>query len=137
MENHYELSDEEFEHQFQHCLLDPAHFSHEAHLRLAWIHIRKYGIDQALINIEKQLRDFVSYAGASDKYHQTITIAAINAVNHFIIHSKTNDFAEFIQKNSNLKHNFKALINSHYSYDIFRSEKAKNVFIEPDLQPFI
>ena len=37
MEQHYTLTDNEFEKQFQTSSLDPAIFTHEAHLRLAWI----------------------------------------------------------------------------------------------------
>jgi hypothetical protein len=51
MNSHFELSDELFEEQFQNCQLNPALFNHEAHLRLAWIHITKYGIDKAIENI--------------------------------------------------------------------------------------
>jgi hypothetical protein len=38
MEKHLELTDLEFEANFKNCSLNPDIFSHEAHLRLAWIH---------------------------------------------------------------------------------------------------
>ena len=52
IEKHYQLSDEEFEQQFQNCLLSPVLFTHEAHLRLAFIHILKYG--ESIVSIMKQ-----------------------------------------------------------------------------------
>lgn len=39
MENHFQLSDTEFEEQFKACTLDSGLFNPEAHLRLAWIHV--------------------------------------------------------------------------------------------------
>jgi hypothetical protein len=137
MEAHFELSDDVFEQQFQACTLNPAIFSHEAHLRLAWIHITKYGVDNAINNICEQLLAFVDSLGARDKYNKTLTIAAIKAVNHFINKSHINNFREFIQKNARLKFNFKELMSSHYQKDIYKSEIAKRQYVEPDLLPFI
>jgi hypothetical protein len=136
MEKHVELSDTEFENQFSTCSLDPGIFSHEAHLRLAWIHIHKYGIDRAVENITSQLKDFVESLGAMEKYNETVTISAIRAVYHFVVRSTTNDFPSFISENPRLKNNFKDLLSSHYKTDIFKSTKAKKEYLEPELLPF-
>ena len=136
MEKHYSLTDIEFENQFANCTLDPAIFSHEAHLRWAWIHINKYGLEQAEINIQEQLKKFVVQAGAADKYHTTLTIVAIRAVNHFMKKSDHSNFKDFIGDFPQLKNNFKALINSHYSFNIFENEKARTEFLNPDLVAF-
>jgi len=68
MEKHFELNDQEFEIQFQNATLDSNIFSHEAHLRLVWINIRKYGLEQAITNICFQLINYVDSLGAKDKY---------------------------------------------------------------------
>ncbi len=136
MEKHYRLSDVEFEKQFIACQLDPSIFSHEAHLRLAWINIHLYGLEQAEKNIQKQLQNFVEFVGAKDKYNATLTVAAIRAVGHFKEKSTADNFKYFIKEFPQLKNNFKALIASHYSFDIFNSNKAKTEFLEPDLAPF-
>lgn len=41
MNNHFELTDFEFEEKFEKRIFDPELFSHEAHIRLAWIQINK------------------------------------------------------------------------------------------------
>jgi len=89
MEAHVELSDEVFEKQFKNCELNPALFSHEAHLRLAWIHIKKQGVEKAIENVCGQLLNFVEFAGAGDKYNKTLTIAALRAVYHIRFCKKT------------------------------------------------
>ena len=126
----------EFEKQFSDLTLDPKLFSHEAHLRLAWIHIRNYGVVQAIDNICDQIRAFATKHGDRDKFNITVTVAAIRAVYHFILKSKSNDFKGFIKEYPRLKSDFRKLLDSHYSIDIFKSEVAKKEFVDPDLEPF-
>jgi hypothetical protein len=133
---HFDITDTEFEMQFADCSFNPALFSHEAHLRLAWIHIDKYGVENAIENICSQLVAFVSALGAYDKYNKTLTIAAIRAVYHFKLRSKSDNFQDFIIEFPRLKHNFRQLIECHYSTDIFKSVQAKQEYLEPELLPF-
>ena len=136
MEAHFKLSDEEFQCQFASCQLEPALFSHEAHLRLAWLNIKQCGLVEAEERIQNQILNFVEHVGARDKYHTTLTVAAIRAVQNFIKNSKSDNFKDFILEFPELKNDFKALINRHYSFDIFQSKKAKEEFLEPDLVRF-
>lgn len=136
MEDHQQLSDIDFEDKFADCSLDPKVFTHEAHLRLTWIHIIKYGVDQAIINIPTQIKKYVASLGAQSKYNETVTIAGIKAVNHFIQHSEQDTFAGFISENKQLKEDFKGLLLTHYKTNIFESDLAKKEFIEPELLPF-
>ncbi|MEM1219424.1 MAG: hypothetical protein AAGH79_10945 [Bacteroidota bacterium] len=136
MEKHLELTDAEFANQFSLGTLTPSSFTHEAHLRLAWIHIKEHGLHLAKVNIQLQLKNFVANLGAQDKYHATLTVAAIEAVHHFMSHSKASSFLAFIEEFPPLKENFKDLINSHYSFDIFSSKEARKTYLEPDVIPF-
>lgn len=133
---HTELSDNEFEQEFKDCTFPSSLFSHEAHLRLAWIHINKYGVDTAIENICNQLTAYVAHFGAKDKYNTTLTVASVKMINHFINRSITDNFPDFILEFPQLKTNFKGLINSHYALDIFNSKEAKQKYIAPDLLPF-
>lgn len=136
MEKHFNLTDLEFEDQFENCSLDPGLFSHEAHVRLAWIHIKKYGKEKAIQNICSQLIAFVNFLGAPGKYNKTLTVAAIKAVYHFMQKSGTENFQDFIAQFPRLKYNFKELMAAHYKTDIYNSEAAKKEFLVPDLLPF-
>jgi len=136
MEKHFELSDAEFEKQFINCELSPDIFSHEAHLRLAWINIKKYGIKKAVTNLQGQLREYVKSVGAENKYNTTLTLAAIKAVYYFMLKSYSNSFRGFMIEFPRLKNNFRELMSCHYGFDIYNSEKAKMKFLQPDLLPF-
>ena len=136
MEEHHKLTDQEFEKRFVNCNLDPAIFTHEAHLRLAWLYLQKYGVEKTEGLIQDQLKKYVTSLGANDKYHATLTVAAIKAVHHFLSRSTTDNFRDFIAECPRLKTNFKELIGSHYGFDIYKSEEARLNYLEPDLLPF-
>lgn len=131
-----EMSDADLEAQFRDCTLNPTLFNHEAHVRLAWIHISKYGLDAAIRNLRSQIQRYAFSLGATDKYNETVTIAAVKAVDHFLRKSTAKDFQSFIEDNPRLKYNFKELLAKHYATDIFKSESAKKEFLEPELLPF-
>ena len=136
MNNLAELTDIQFEKQFQQRSVDPSLFSHEAHLRLAWIHIHRYGVEKAITNVCTQLKSFVRSLGALEKYNETVTVASLKVVHHFMLKSETNNFQDFISENHQLKSDFKQLLGSHYTIDIFNSPVAREKFLEPELLPF-
>ena len=136
MEPHFALTDLEFEKQFETCSLNPELFTHEGHLRLAWIHIKKYGERVAIENVCTQLTHYVEFLGVGQKYNHTLSVAAVKAVTHFMKRSAAANFQEFITDFPRLKYNFRELIKAHYKMDIFNTEKARQVYIEPDLLPF-
>ncbi len=136
MEKHRNLDDHDFEVQFREARLSPDLFSHEAHLRLAWLHLQHYGQEQAIENICQQIIVYVTKLGAENKFNKTLTVAAIKVVDHFMQKSASNNFFDFIEEFPRLKYNFKDLLAFHYQTDIFNSERAKREYIAPDLLPF-
>ena len=136
MQDHFIFSDSEFEEAFKNKSLQPQFFNHEAHLRLAYIHIQTYGIDQAIDNVCTQIKAYAESLGAHDKFHKTVTVAAVKAVYHFMLKTKTDNFKEFIQENPRLKSNFMDLLSQHYGIDLFNNEQARSSFLQPDLLPF-
>ncbi|WP_109300353.1 hypothetical protein [Aquimarina sp. AU474] len=136
MEKHHELSDYEFETQFKKGSLSPSLFSHEAHLRLAWIYLKKYDQTKACDAISSQILNFATVNGDPDKFNKTVTVAAIKIVYNFLQKSKSSTFQDFIEEFPKLKFNFKELISCHYGFDIFSSTIGKQKFVEPDLLPF-
>jgi hypothetical protein len=134
--NHFQLSDDEFELQFQNATLNPKLFSHEAHLRLAWIHINKYGLETAYLNICNQIKQFDALYDDGRKYNHTMSIAAVHIVNHFMQMTNELSFSEFIIRYPRLKTNFSDLLYAHYSPDIIKNQDSKYSYLEPDRLPF-
>ena len=136
MKSHYQLSDHQLAAEFSKATLDPALFNHEAHLRLAWIHIKTSGVEMAVKDISKQLKQYTEVLGFQEKYHETVTVAAILAVNHFMSKSTSDCFKGFIDQFPRLKTNFKDLLEQHYHKDIFSSPEARKRYLEPEILPF-
>ena len=99
MEEHLKLSDEEFVCQLIDCSLDLSLFSHQAHLRFAWLQIGKYGIEQATEEVRDKLKKYIYSLGEDCKYNETVTIAAVYAIGRLKEKSKTNRFIDFIEEN--------------------------------------
>ncbi|MTI40196.1 hypothetical protein [Fulvivirga lutimaris] len=136
MKSHFELSDQQFETEFASLILNPSLFTHEAHLRLAYIHIKKYGQSMAAENICGQIKAFDQHFGDGTKFHMTITVAAVRMMNHFMNKQKGLSFKELIETYPRLIHSFKELIYQHYSFNVFTDSEARIKYLEPDLQEF-
>ena len=136
MEKHWKLSEEEFEEKFSTCSFRPLWFTHEAHLRLAWMYITKYGKEIAFEKYSNQLQVFANKYNADGKYNATVTFASIEIMNDFMNESDAYDFQDFMNEYPQLKTDFKGVLQQHYSGDIFTSKEAKEKIIQPDLIPF-
>lgn len=130
------LSDNDFAEQFAHCTLEPTLFTHEAHLRLAWLHVTHYGVLQAIQNICPQIAAYDKVFGDGTKYHKTVTIASVFVIDHFIHKSTSSTFENFIAEFPRLRTHFRDILSQHYSTDIVKDARAKTRYFVPDLQPF-
>ncbi|MCB0633435.1 MAG: hypothetical protein R2824_29490 [Saprospiraceae bacterium] len=136
MDTHYQFDDLLFEEQFREGTFPPQLFTHEAHLRLAWIHIRRYGVEYAADQICLQIKDFDRLHGDGTKFHKTLTVAAVRAVYHFMQKFRSDNFADFIVEFPRLKHSFKELLDFHYTAKRLQNQDARYEYVEPDLVPF-
>lgn len=134
--NHLDLADSKFKTKFEDCSLPSNLFTHEAHLRLAYLTIQELGIEKATNTICKQITNYVQHLGAKDKFNKTLTIAATKALHHFMAKSNSSNFNSLIDEFPRLTSNFKDLISTHYGFDIYNSKIAKAKYLEPDLLPF-
>lgn len=136
MNHHLDLTNQEFAAQFKAGVFPPELFTHEAHLRIAWICINQYGVEKAVKIVCDQIKSFVIIANAEDKYNHTLTVAAIKIVHHFMQKSNSQTFPGFVDEFPRLKTHFKNLIEAHYSEGTCFSDRAKKEFVEPDLLAF-
>lgn len=119
MEPHNRLSNQQFELQFKHGILHQSVFTHEAHLRLAYIHIAKYGLIKALEHAVEQISNYVKTVGQKKKYDNVTTTTAVKTVHHYMQKSKSDNFFDFIREFPELKHNFKELLGFYHAIDTF------------------
>ncbi|MDH3652000.1 MAG: hypothetical protein OEQ53_20100 [Saprospiraceae bacterium] len=133
---HFSLTDEEFTSQFSSLSLAPSWFTHEAHLRLTYILIKRMSIREATEEICGQIKAFDSHHGDGQKYHRTITVAAVKTVAHFAQRSPQSSFEDLMTKFPRLKNNFIGLLKAHYSPSRLADPEGKVLFLESDLLPY-
>ncbi len=136
IKDHTQLRDDDYERQFKRCLFKPVLFTHEAHIRLAYIHITKYGASQAEKNLIKQIKAYAEYYGAFEKFNIKVTVAAVKTLNYFIQKSYSTNFQDLMREFPQILSNFKGILRQHYSYNVFGDIEAKMTYKAPDLLPF-
>ena len=136
MSDHRDLSDTEFLEALERCSLPKEYFNHEAHLRLAWLILQEYGLDRALWQVPRYIKNYVRHLGATDKYHHTLTVAAVYMIHSLRAVKDVKDFDDLLQSFPKLKSDFKSLVFRHYSQDRFNHHLARSQYISPDLIAF-
>ena len=131
-----QLSDEEFERRFAEGTLNPAEFNHEAHVRLAWIHLTKYPQEEAIHHLCTQIAAYDLRHGDGTKFHKTLTVAAACIVLHHIRKSHARTFPEFMAEFPLLRTDFSRFVFAHYSREVLTKPEAKDDALAPDLMPF-
>ena len=135
-EKHHLLTNDEFEEKFSNCDMPAVIFTHEAHLRLAYIHITKYGLDKAIGNLSTQIANCDNKYGDGTKFNKSLTIASVKVMHHFIQKAKATDFNTLMKEFPRLKKNFLSLLKSHTKLDILNIREASKEFSAQDALAF-
>jgi len=135
MSHKLSLDDEQFLREFEAFGIPPEQFDHEAHVRLAYAYLCQGDRGQATVRMKHALLAFLDHVGVdSGKYHETITLAWIGAVGHFMDSTQPcSGFPEFIRQNPLLLDT--KIMLSHYSAGLLFSDAARTGFVDPDVSP--
>jgi hypothetical protein len=135
MTNSISDRDIEFKNQIESCVYPVEKFNHKAHLRLAYIYLCDNSDDAAYEKIQSTLCRYLKYNDIDlSKYHVTITKAWLLAVRHFIKQTPVSKSAVvFINKNPIMLD--ANIMMTHYSKELLFSNKARESFVNPDLDP--
>ncbi|WP_246281521.1 hypothetical protein [Fodinicola acaciae] len=109
-------------------------FGHREHVHLTWLAVRRHGTEAAVGVVSDGIRRTARYAGAPQKYHETISRAWVELVGHHAQDDVTSDFDEFAGRNSALLD--KRLLSRFYRSSTLASTPARAGWVEPDLAPF-
>jgi len=146
------MTDDKFLSAFESCRLARKDWTHEAHVRMAWLYLTRAAGDGAVfarvrsgiqrLNAAFTRRQQILCRALPAKpkemptatgYHETITAAFV-----LLIASRVRpdeDFAGFRDRNPDLFDNTLSALLKHYSREVLFSAPAKAEFIEPDLAP--
>ena len=119
-------------------------FGHRQHVQLTWLAVRRYGMPAAIRLVSDGIRRTARYAGAPQKYHETISRAWVELVAHHAIGhpacdaghpaGQEADFADFAAANPLLLD--KRLLTRFYHPATLASPAARTGWVEPDRAPF-
>jgi len=105
-------------------------FHHRDHLRLAWVQIRRLGLERASESVTSAIRHFAAHHGQPNRYHDTMTRFWLHAVAIGVSHHPDLTFEGLLAAESHLLD--KNLPFSHWSRERMGSEEARRRWVEPD-----
>lgn len=134
------MSDDSFLNAFETCTLPATAWTHEAHVRMAWLYVTRLPYDEAVIRVRNGINKFNNAVLKKDMgYHETITVAfcCLIADARKKLHRPDkpcelddlkSHFPEFFDRK------LSALLR-HYRHETLFHESARTSFVEPDLIP--
>jgi len=148
------LSDEEFLRQFETCTYPYAHWTHRAHLRVAYCYVTRFGLQGAIPKVTSGIRAYNQSQGIVDTstsgYHETMTVAwlhlvaamlaeygpsgAVDPAGPSLLGLDAPPSQEFLEAQPQLRE--KKVLRLFYSRQRFMLPEAKYHFVPPDLAPF-
>ncbi|HSQ56314.1 MAG TPA: hypothetical protein VLM40_11295 [Gemmata sp.] len=127
------MTDEEFLTAFEAAAINRADWTHEAHVRMAWLYLSRGPSVEALDRIRIGIKKLNARIGSADGYHETITVAFVRLIASRMEPGESHD--AFRERNPLLFDRKLAALLHYYSKDRLDSAAARKHFIEPDLRP--
>jgi hypothetical protein len=130
------MTDDEFLTAFEELRLPRILWTHEAHVRMAWLYLRQRPLDEVIPIVRRGIQRYNASLGNAEGYHETITVASLVLIDHRLgSQAGKGSFADFREVNPDLfDRNLSALL-VYYSREILFSNQARQAFVEPDLFP--
>lgn len=127
------MTDDDFVDAFEALTLPPAAFRHAAHVRLAWIYLKRMPLPAAMQRYAERLRAFAGHVGKPGLYHETITYAFLLVINERIADGPGGeDWPGFQARNLDLLNGVKGTLGRFYSEERLGSARARSGFVMPD-----
>lgn len=124
------MTDQEFARAFERGEVLPTEFSHQSHVRLAWVYLKESeSFDLAVGKIRDGIKRFAAAAGASQKYHETITILWMQLLDDARDRAGDCTFVELLERCPELAD--KDLPLQYYSRERLFSDEARERWVPP------
>jgi hypothetical protein len=128
------MTDEAFTRAFESGSVTPSQFDHLAHVRVAWVYLHEApSVEEALPRMRAAIRRFAAAAGASQKYHETITVLWMRLLADVQGRGGAGELADVLRDHPRLAD--KDLPLQYYTRERLFSDEARSAWVEPDRQP--
>ena len=130
------MTDDEFLKAFEECRIPQELWTHEAHVRMAWLYLRKRPLHEVVPIVREGITRYAACRGKTGAYHETITLGYLALIDGRIVRgAEQGTFAEFIAGNPALADRSLTALLGHYTREVLFSDEAREAFVEPDLVP--
>lgn len=129
------MSDHEFLTAFLDCSMPASGFDHRGHVRVAWLMLRRYPLDEAAQRTCDGIARLAAHLGVPGKYHRTLTEALVRLMAHGGAADHGMTWEGFVKNNRSLMDDARGLLARHYSEQALASPDARQNFVPPDRQP--
>jgi hypothetical protein len=138
------MTDDKFLAAFEAATITRKDWTHEAHVRMAWLYLTRLPLGQALQKVRSGIRklnaEFVRQdslrcsppKGNSEGYHDTITVAFVRVIASRI--TTDEDYPTFRDRHPDLFDRTLPALLCHYTKERLYSAEARKAFVEPDRQ---
>lgn len=126
------MTDDEFLLAFEECAFSRPEWTHESHVRMAWLYLSRLPIDAALDRVRRGIQKLNAKIGSPDGYHETITVAFVSIIASRLRTGES--YLAFRDRNPDLLDRTLPVLLRHYTKDRLWSPEARRGFIEPDLE---
>jgi hypothetical protein len=125
------MTDDDFLARVIDCSLEARHFNHLGHVRLAWLHLRRYPLEQAVALTCARIAHYATHLGAPDKFHYTVTATLVR-----LLHPHRElAWDDFLAANAALLADARACVERHYSPAALATPQARSAWVAPDRLP--
>lgn len=128
------LDDQTFIAKFENLSLDPEHFSHQGHLRIAWLYLQEHDLDTAVQLVCSGIKAYAESLGENTKFNVTITDALVRLMAQRMEFMEKKEWRRFLQLNPDLVEDSLSVLFQYYSEDLLFSETARTSLVEPDIR---
>ncbi len=132
------MDDETFLKQFESGVFPFAQWRHDAHIKVAYLYLRRYPLAAAMDKIRAGIKAYNAVHKVPETpdrgYHETTTMAWMRLVHVTLCeYGPCAGAAAFYEQNPQLSQ--KNALRLFYSRELFKSPRARAEFVEPDLAP--
>jgi hypothetical protein len=130
------MTDDEFLLAFEECSLPQAEWTHRAHVRMAWLRLRRAALGEALTLAREGIQRYNATLDKTLAYHETITQAFMIVIDERMRRDGEASFDEFCARHPDLLDSKLSALLRHYRQETLFSMRARETFVAPDLEPF-
>lgn len=124
------MTDTEFLAAFEGRAFTRQEWTHEAHVRMAWLYLSRLPFAEAMGRVRAGIQRLNKAIGSPDGYHETVTVAYVRIIASRLLPHEP--YEHFRDRNPDLFDRTSPALLLHYTRERLDSPAARATFLAPD-----